>query len=335
MTHKPVQLKLNELPFAPDDDITAAAIDAVRHGNRYPEFDSAKLRAALAQHVGVPVDWVAVGTGSAGVIQQIAIASGQGDIAFGWPSFDAFPEIAKGMRMAVHKVALKGGAVDLDKLLAAVTPSTTVLIICTPNTPTGGILMHDELAAFMEKLPKHVVAIIDEAYGEFVRDPQAVRALELVQQYPNAILTRTFSKAYGLAGFRVGYAIAQPQLAQAVRQAGIFFAVPLPAQAAALTALKHTQAAAKRVETVIAERERMAQLLRKQGATVMASHANFVWLPVGKLAAKLADALAALDVLIKVFPGEGVRITVGTADETDALIDAYQQLPSYLKAPSE
>jgi len=334
MTKKTVQLKLNELPFAPADDIAAAAIDAVKHGNRYPEFDSAELRAALAKHIGVPVDWVAVGTGSAGVIQQIAIASGRGDIAFGWPSFDAFPEIAKGMHMPVHKVALKDGAVDLDKLLAAITPKTTVVIICTPNTPTGGILKHNDLATFMDKLPKYVVAIIDEAYGEFVRDPQAVRALELVRQYPNAMLTRTFSKAYGLAGFRVGYAVAQPQLAQDVRQAGIFFAVPLPAQAAALAALKHTQEAAERVEAVIAERDRMAQLLREQGAAVMASHANFVWLPVGELAVELTEALAVLGVLIKVFPDEGVRITVGTAGETDALIAAWQQLPAQLKAPS-
>lgn len=330
MPRKPVQLKLNELPFPPITEIAEAAIDAVKHGNRYPEFDSSVLRTAIAKHAGVPFDWVAVGTGSAGVIQQIAIASGLGEIAFGWPSFDAFPEIAKGMRMPVRKVPLKNHAVDLDALRKVLTPQTTVVIICTPNTPTGGIIKHEDLAAFMQKVPKHVVVIIDEAYGEFVRDPDAVRALEFVREFPNAVITRTFSKAYGLAGFRVGYAIAQPELAQDIRQAGIFFAVPLPAQAAALEALKHTKEAMARVEAVIAERGRLAQGLKELGMPVHEGHANFVWLPLGERADALVEMLANNGVLVKLFPGEGVRITIGTPEETDELIAALKQLPSAL-----
>lgn len=325
-----VRLNLNELPFAPLKAVAAAAFRAVKHGNRYPEFDGATLRAALAARLGVPLDWTAVGTGSAGVIQQALIASGQGEVAFGWPSFDAFPEMAKGLRMPVRKVALADGAVDLDRLRQAITSQTTAVIMCSPNTPTGGIVSHEALAAFMRRVPARVIVIIDEAYAEFVQDSARVRALELVRAHSNAVLTRSFSKAYGLAGFRVGYAVAQPTLAQRVRQAGVGFSVPLPAQAAALAALKYPAKMEAGVQAVIRERGRMANSLRLLGTEVREGHANFVWLPVGRRASNLAQALAALHIAVKVFPGQGVRITAGTRRDTRQLIKAWQQLPPQL-----
>lgn len=325
MKQKAVRLGLNESPFAPHNTVVAAAQKACREANRYPEWDAGMLRAALAHYWGVSQDWVVAGSGSAGIIQQAMIASGQGEIAFGWPSFDAFPAIAEGLRMRVHKVRLKNNVCDLAALKRALTPKTTVVIICTPNTPTGGILHHDELAKFLQTLSPKVVAIIDEAYGEFVRDDHAVQALELVRQFPNVVMTRTFSKAHGMAGYRVGYGIAQPELAKKIAAAGIPFSVPLPAQAAALAALKNQKIAKERVEMIIAERARLATMLRQFGAEVVEGHGNFVWLPIGELAQQVAHKLAQHNVLVKALMPLGIRITVGTSEETDRLRDAWMK----------
>ena len=320
-------LNLNELPYAPCDRVVRAAQQACARANRYPEPDAGTLRAALAERWGVTPDWVVASGGSAAVIQQMMIASGQSEIAFGWPSFDAFPAVATGLRMAVRKVELRGdGACDLKKLRRAITQKTSMVIVCTPNTPTGGIVHHDELADFLKQVPSRVLVLIDEAYGEFVRDDHAVRSLELVRAYPNAVLSRTFSKAHGMAGFRVGYAIAQPELAGKIRQAGIPFSVPLPAQAAALAALANEQESTARIDTVLAERSRLAATLRELGAEVVAGHGNFVWLPVGELAQHVAGVLGSHGVAVKALMPYGVRITVGTEDETDHVINTWKAL---------
>lgn len=321
---KSVYLGLNESPYAPCDRVIQAAHAACNTGNRYPDFNARTLRAALAKRWEVTPDWVIAAGGSANVIMQTMIASGQGEIAFAWPSFDAFPEAAKGLRMPTHLTAInERGAPDLDDILKHTTPKTTMVIVCTPNPPTGGIVTHDELAVFLEKIPSRVIVLIDEAYAEFVRDDDAVRALEFVRNYPNVIMTRTFSKAYGMAGFRVGYGIAQPELAARIIQSGMPFAVPLPAQMAALAALENEAESMSRIDAVLAERDRLVAKLRKLGAEVVVGHGNFVWLPVGELAKQVGERLAKHGVRVKVLMPLGVRISVGTSEETDHLERAW------------
>ncbi|HSX27825.1 MAG TPA: aminotransferase class I/II-fold pyridoxal phosphate-dependent enzyme [Candidatus Saccharimonadales bacterium] len=326
-----IRLGLNELPFPPEAAVVKAARRACAGANRYPEWDGASLRTALAKRFRVTMDWVVVAGGSAAVIQQIMIASGQGEVAFGWPSFDAFPAIAEGLRMPVRRVELLDHACDLDKLAKALTPQTSVVILCTPNTPTGGVIAHEVMASFLQRLPSHIIAIIDEAYGEFVRDKTAVRALEFVQRYPNVVMTRSFSKAFGMAGFRVGYAIAQPELAARIISAGVPFSVPLPAQEAALAALQNEEEAVARIEEIIQERHRLTTALRAFNTEVVEGNGNFIWLPLGELAAKVATLLADHGIMVKALMPHGVRITVGTPKETDYLLKAWSKVVSLIK----
>lgn len=325
-----VRLNYNELPFTPHELIVQAAQASCDAVNRYPEVDTRTLRQAVADYHQVPFDWVVTGAGTAVVIQQIMIASGQGEIAFAWPSFDAFPPMAAGLRMKAHLTQTTAdGACDLYDLLQAITPQTTMVIVCTPNSPTGGIIRHDELVAFIEAVPKHVTILIDEAYYEFASDPHLPRSLELVRAYPNVVLSRTFSKAYGLAGFRVGYGIAQPDLAAKIRQAGVPFAIPVPAQAAALATLQNMDIAHERVGAILHERQRLSEALRKLGAEVVVGHGNFIWLPLGELAADVAQRLLGHDVAVKLYHGLGLRVTIGAPHENDAFLQAWQNVSAW------
>ncbi|HMH70609.1 MAG TPA: aminotransferase class I/II-fold pyridoxal phosphate-dependent enzyme [Candidatus Saccharimonadales bacterium] len=326
MTQTLTQLGLNEMPFVPHEAIIQATQKACAQSNRYPEFDSHTLRQAIASHFAIPADWVAASNGSAGIIHQAMIASGQGEVAFGWPSFDAFPFMAKGLGMSVHLISLKDNACDLEAMARAITPKTSIVIICTPNTPTGGVVSHEAVVQFLKKTSKKLIVLIDEAYQEFVTDPLAVRALELVKEYPNVVMTRTFSKAYGLAGLRVGYAIAQPELAEKIMLAGVPFSIPVPAQAAAIEALAHSSHLGKRIAYINNERHHMTQQLKALKAPAVNGHGNFVWLPVGEIAEQVADILRKEGVLVKAMKSLGIRITVGTRQETNQLLQAWEKV---------
>lgn len=318
-----VRLNYNELPFAPQREILKIAQEYCAYTNRYPEVDTALLRQALAELYEVPIEWIVAGAGSAVVIHQAMIASGQGEIAFAWPSFDAFPYMAAGLGMPVRLTATRDGACDLDDLLQAVTPQTSMVIICTPNSPTGGVIHHDALVDFLKAAPAHLTVLIDEAYYEFARDPDLPRSLELVRTYPNVVFSRTFSKAHGLAGLRVGYAVAQPLLAEKIRQAGVPFAVPVPAQMAALAALRHPRSTERRIAAILRERQRVTEALKQVGTEVVVGHGNFVWLPVGESAAAVAALLMRSGVAVKVHPGLGVRVTIGTQPENTIFLQVW------------
>jgi len=319
-----VKLHLNELPFAPSRQVLRPLEDAVQAANRYPEWDGLTLRKALADHIGVEPDWVVVGgTGSIGVIQQAMVAAGGGEVVYGWPSFEAFDLAAKALRMPIHHVNLKENACDLELLARGITPETSIVIVCTPNAPTGGIVNNTDFAAFIKQVPDHVIVLIDEAYHEFVDHPEAIESLSFIKKHPNVMLTRTFSKAYGLAGLRVGYAVAQPVLAARIASAGLPFPVPLPVQEAAIAALHDQETLQEHIKTVSTERHRLADKLRQLGADVVDGYANFVWLPVGEFAEKVAEAFKAHDVWVKPVTSHGVRITVGRPEDTDAVCNAW------------
>lgn len=320
------KLHLNEIPFAPSTHVIKEIQELSATSNRYPEWDGMSLRSALGRHYGFDTSWITVaGTGSIGLIQQAMIAAGAGEIAYCWPTFEAFDVAAKALRMPIKYVGLKEYACDLDALAEAIGPRTSMVIVCTPNAPTGGVVTQKAFDSFMERVPDHVLVVLDEAYGEFVDHPDAVDGLAAPKKYANLLLTRTFSKAYGLAGIRVGYGIAQPELAERVRSAGLPFPVPAPFQAAAIKALEDQDKLRETISRISSERARLAAELRKEGAEVVEGFGNYVWLPLERAAEKVVQLLKQEGVLVKAVIGHGVRITVGTSEDTAAALAAWRR----------
>jgi histidinol-phosphate aminotransferase len=257
-------------------------------------------------------------------------------IAFAWRSFEMYPLLARVAGARAVQVPLvpgrPGGPADthdLDALAAAVDDSTRVVFVCNPNNPTGTAVRRTPLERFLDAVPADTLVVLDEAYREFVTDPDVPDGLELMRGRPNVAVLRTFSKAWGLAGLRVGYLIAEdPAVAEAVRRTHVPFSVSTLAQAAAVAALTSEEEVRRRCAAVTTERERLVTALRERGLDVSDSQANFVWLPVGEQAAELATALEARAVITRPFAGEGIRVTVGTPEEDDAFLAALDQARS-------
>jgi histidinol-phosphate aminotransferase len=226
-------------------------------------------------------------------------------------------------------VPLREHVHDLDEMADRITGKTRLVFVCNPNNPTGTVVHRDDLMAFLDRVPEDVIVGLDEAYFEFVDDPDVVDGMTLLEEHPNLVVLRTFSKAYGLAGLRVGYAIAaDPAVATALRQTQVPFAVSSIAQEAALASLE-PQAEVQlmaRVGQVVSERARVSAELLALGYEVPPSQANFVWLPLGTSATQWASGCEQHGVIVRPFAGHGVRVTVGTMAENDRLLDAAASL---------
>jgi histidinol-phosphate aminotransferase len=248
---------------------------------------------------------------------------------YAWRSFEAYPIISAVSGASPIQVPLREHAHDLDAMGEQITGKTKLVFVCNPNNPTGTAVGRDALVRFLRAVPSDVVVALDEAYREFVVDPDVPDGTTLLAEFPNVIVLRTFSKAYGLAGLRVGYAIAaDPALAAALRQTQVPFAVSNVAQAAALAALE-PQAEREllaRVADVVQERARVHAALLGFGYDVPPSQANFVWLPLGDATVDWAAACEQRKVIVRAFAGSGVRVTIGTPDENDRLLAAAAEL---------
>jgi histidinol-phosphate aminotransferase len=332
-----IKLASNETSYGPlphvVDRITAAAADV----NRYPDTNSSELIAALAAKFGVGAERLVVGCGSVSLCQQLVQATaGQGDeVIFGWRSFEAYPIITAIAGAQAVQVPLRDQVHDLPAMAQAITDRTRLIFLCNPNNPTGTAVPGVQLTEFLDQAPSDVLVVLDEAYREFVTDEKVQDGTGLLERYPNIIVLRTFSKAYGLAGLRVGYGIAaDPAVATAVRQTQVPFAVTHVAQAAALASLEPeaTRQLADRVAEVVAERGRVTAGLRAAGYQLPDSEANFVWLADGPAEHGGIDAMAfaagceARGLIVRAFAGSGVRITIGTAAENDKLLAAAAEL---------
>ncbi|GAA1744549.1 histidinol-phosphate transaminase [Aeromicrobium alkaliterrae] len=319
-----LKLSSNELPFAPLPGVLAAATQLLGRMNRYPDAGCTALYEALAETFEVETDQLAAGTGSVDVLYRaIAAFAGPGDeVVLPWRSFEAYPLAIAVSGATAVPVPLRADAThDVDAMLAAVTERTKVVLVCTPNNPTGPVLTSAELDRILAGVPSHVLVVVDEAYVEFVRDPLAASGLAALRTHPNVLVLRTFSKAHGLAGLRVGYGIGNRDVVESVRVA-VPFGVTDVAQVAAIASLGETDAMRRRVETVVAERDRVAAALRAAGWQVPVSEANFVWLPVGEQA--LAVAARCEPVSVRPFAGEGVRVTIGDPSANDLVIEALR-----------
>jgi histidinol-phosphate aminotransferase len=303
----------NENPYPPLPSVTAALAQAAGEVNRYPDLASSALVAALSQRLTVPAEHLALGTGSVGVLQQVVqAAAGSGDeVVFAWRSFEAYPivTIVDGAR-PVRVPLDTDERHDLPAMLEAITPSTRLVLVCNPNNPTGTAVRRAELEAFLAAVPPDVLVVLDEAYHEFVRDPLVPDGVALYRDRPNVCVLRTFSKAYGLAGLRVGYAVAHEPVAEALRKTAVPFGVSSLAQVAATTSLAAQDELFDRVADLVAERGRVQAALQEQGWPVPPSEANFVWLRLGERTQEFAAACAAGGVVVRAFGDEGVRVTV-------------------------
>lgn len=317
-------LASNESHYDPLPAAVAAVAHAAGAMNRYPDSAAVELREQLARHLGVTAGEVAVGPGSVGVLQQIitGLCDAGDEVVFAWRSFEAYPilvELAGARAVRVPLDHLEGH--DLDAMAAAVTDRTKVILLCTPNNPTGVPISHERLETFLDAVRSDVLVVIDEAYVEYADAGSGPDSLALYRRYPNVCILRTFSKAYGLAGLRVGYAITTAAIAEGLRRTALPFAVSALAQKAAVASLDAGEEMAARVSLVKQERARMAAELAAQGWKLQPSQGNFLWIRAdGPLLALLVDAFDAAGILVRAYQGDGVRITVADPASNDRVL---------------
>jgi histidinol-phosphate aminotransferase len=319
-----VKLSANEVPFGPLPGVVEAATAALADVHRYPDAAARVLVRALADHLGVPAEDLTTGTGSVGLLGQlVAIAADAGDeIVYPWRSFEAYPiAVALGGARPVPVPLTPDGRHDLPAMAAAVTDATRLVLVCSPNNPTGPTVTAQEFEAFADQVPPDVLIVIDEAYIEFVRDPGALDGITAYRTRPNVVVLRTFSKAYGLAGLRVGFAVGHPRVVGALQAAAVPFGVSSVAQHAAVAALAAQDEMRRRVSAVVAERDRLAQQLRSQGWAVPVTQGNFVWLALGEQSEAFAAACEEAGVVVRAYPPDGVRITAAEPDAGDVVLD--------------
>ncbi|MCZ7417622.1 MULTISPECIES: histidinol-phosphate transaminase [unclassified Streptomyces] len=329
------KLSSNENPYPPLPGVLESAVAAAGSFNRYPDMACTGLLAALAERFDVPVSHLATGTGSVGIAQQLLQATaGPGDeVIFAWRSFEAYPIITQISGATAVKVPLtETEEHDLDAMAAAVTERTRLIFVCNPNNPTGAAIGREALERFLDRVPADVLVVLDEAYREFVRDEDVPDGLELYGDRPNVCVLRTFSKAYGLAGLRVGFAVAHEPVAAALRKTAVPFGVSQVAQDAAVASLGNEQALLERVESLVAERARVSRELVVQGWTVPPTQANFVWLRLGEHTVDFAARAERAGVVVRPFPGEGVRVTIGEPEANDIFLQAAAVFRKELEA---
>lgn len=327
-------LASNESHYPPLPKVVAAIVGAAEHVNRYPDMATTALRDRIAADAGISGQSVAVGPGSVGVLAQLiaAVCDPGDEVVFAWRSFEAYPILcqiagAVGVRIPLTPDERH----DLPAMAAAVTERTKLVLLCSPNNPTGTAIAEAELVDFLDRVPGRVLVVLDEAYREFEGGDSPDGIGLLGSRYPNLCLLRTFSKAYGLAGLRVGYAIASPDMAEGLRRTQIPFSVSSVAQAAALAALDSFDEVAERVAVVIAERARVEAAVRALGWTVPHGAANFLWLRTDDAEReRLVAAFDEADVLVRGYAGDGVRVTVADAASNDrvlAVLAAFDRGP--------
>lgn len=315
------RLASNEAPHPPLPSVQEALARSGAALNRYPDPTAAPLREAIGAFLGVAAAQVVAGPGSVALCRLLLeTVAGDGDeVLFAWRSFEAYPQLTRltGAR-AVAVPLTAAGEHDLPAMAAAVSPATRLVFLCSPNNPTGPVLGAAGVQQFLAALPTDCLVVYDEAYGEYV-DPaaQAPNALGLVAAHPNVVLLRTFSKAYGLAGARLGYLVGHPALAGLLRGSQVPFAVSQPAIDAGLASLLPVAQAEliARVAGVVARRRELVGWLAEHGMKVPDSQGNFLWLPVGERTVAMAQALEDGGVFTRPFAAEGIRVTIGDESE--------------------
>ena len=320
------KLASNETTFGPLPSVAKAITEEIEHSNRYPDNRSVELIETLAVTLGVPTDHVAVGCGSVALCQDlvsITCAGPDDEVLYAWRSFEMYPivtQIAAATAVTVDLTAEH--AHDLDAMAAAVTARTRLIFVCNPNNPTGTAAGRAEIERFLDAVPAHVIVVLDEAYFEYLRFPENDHpdGVEIGRNRPNVVVLRTFSKAYGLAGVRLGYAVADPTVIAALGKVHVPFSVSRLSQAAGIASLHAQTELLSRTDWIVTERERVRAALIDGGYDVPPSQANFVWLPLGADSVRFATASAEAGVLVRPYGVDGVRVTIGDRHENDQFL---------------
>ncbi|MEV8610949.1 histidinol-phosphate transaminase [Amycolatopsis sp. NPDC051373] len=323
-----IKLASNEISDGPLPSVVETISRLTPTVNRYPDGDSQVLRERLVRDLDVDVAQIAIGCGSVALLQQLvqALCSPGDEVLFAWRSFESYPIVTQVAHAVSVTVPLsEGHGLDLDAMLAGITPRTKMIFICNPNNPTGTAVYRDELARFIDAVPENVLVVLDEAYKEFVTDANVPDGVQFVRARSNVAVLRTFSKAYGLAGLRIGYAIASEVVCEALRQVCITFSVNAIAQVAAIASLDAGDEMFERCRSITVERDRVRDSLIAMGYEVPPSQANFVWLPLAERATVFTDYMLDRKLIVRPFVGEGIRVTVGAAEENDLFLAAARE----------
>ena len=317
-----IKLASNENPYQPVPAIVAAIAAAAGDVNRYGDHRAADLRSAIAGWLDVDVDRVTAGCGSVGLLQQLLLVYvDPGDeVVYPWPSFEAYPidvQLTGGVEVTVPLV---DHAFDLDAVAAAVTDRTKLVLLANPNNPTGTAVHVDQVRRLVERIPGDVIVVVDEAYREFVTAKLGDPIADLQPDHPNVVVLRTFSKAFGLAALRTGYAVADPEVVVELDKVLIAFAVNHLAQVASLAAIAARDEVQAVVDRITAERDRVVASLRADGWDLPDAHANFVYLPLGSRTDVVFPEMEKRGVVVRPFPGVGMRVTIGTPAQNDRFL---------------
>ena len=326
-----IKLASNETVHGPLPSVREAILAATDTLNRYPDNGQLELKEQLSEHLAADGEFgperIAIGCGSVSLCQQlIQITCGVGDeVVFGWRSFEVYPLQVRVAGATPVQVPLRDETFDLEAMLAAITDRTRLIFVCNPNNPTSTVVDPDDLARFVAAVPADILIVIDEAYVEYIRDGLVPDSLGLADHFSNVVVIRTFSKAYGLAGVRVGYAVGDPDVITALGKVYVPFTASTLAQAAAIASLKAADELLERTDAVVAERRRVSAELAELGFTFPPSQANFVWLPLGTHTARFAHLAAEAKVLVRPYGDDGARVTIGAPAENDAFLRFARQ----------
>ena len=330
-------LASNESCFGPRPEVIEAATRALHQIHRYPDPSYTPLRNALSERYGVPRERIALGNGSCDLLLSAgeAMLEPGAEVLYAWPAFSVYPHLAAASGARAIQVDLdEDDGHDLDAMAAEITVATRLVLVCNPNNPTSTALGLEAITAFLERVPRHVCVILDEAYCEFsLQIGDTYASIDLLNRFPNLVILRTFSKAYGLAGLRVGYALCgTEEFRAAVDQVRQPFYLNMAAQAAAVEALRHQDEVERRVTHTVAARQEMTAGLRELGLWVAESDANFIWthLPDDVVEAEVIQGLAERRVLVRAGTALGrtnsMRVTIGSDHENARFVAAMGEL---------
>ncbi len=334
------KLSSNENPFPPLPAVVEAVQREAERVNRYPRPGAPDLKAALAAELGVGVERILIGDGSASLLQQLihAVAGPGDEVVYAWRSFDAYPLFVRtGGATPVEVPLTADHEHDLEAMAAAITERTRAVIVCSPNNPTGTIVGAEELDAFLDRIPADVLVMLDEAYVEFVREP-TFDGIDQQRRRDNVVVLRTFSKAHGLAGLRVGYAVGDPGVLFGADVAGVPLSQTALASSAAIAALAHVGETFARIEVLAEQRDALWHRLVDAGVPAPRPHGNFLWVPSRPgQEERIHDILFSERIVAKVFP-EGTRISIGEPESFDHVLAAavrIQELQADAPATAE
>lgn len=323
------KLSSNESPYPPLPSVSEAISLQASMVHRYPDAAVADLTRVTADRLEVPMDRIVFGAGSVESISQVirSVVGAGDEVIYAWRSFEAYPILTRGAGALPVEVPLTADhRHDLKAMLDAITPATRLIIVCTPNNPTGTAVTPEELKWFVEQVPSEIAILVDEAYYQFSDHPDLALGLAIGREHENVIVAHTFSKAYGLAGLRIGYALAPPNVAEAMRKVALPFGVTNLAQAAAQASYEADAELTERVRYIVAERGRVAQALASDGWSLPRSEANFLWLPLGDATDQGLQTFEEHGLIVRAFPGEGIRVTIAEDEANDRIIEAANRL---------